>query len=76
MLAEEVPVVPEEQDQRVVELATPLEGLEQHPDALVDRRHHGRPWQYLLLRPGQDRPEQTHCGVRPPEGEGFGEGRP
>ena len=49
VLAEEIAVVAEEDDERVVELALPLQRVEDHADAFVDRRHHARALADLLL---------------------------
>jgi hypothetical protein len=55
VLAEEVTVVAEEEDEGVVELLRPRERVEEHPDALVDRGHHRRAQTDLLLRACLDR---------------------
>src|SRR5688572_16824088 len=54
VLTEEVPVVAEEDDDRVVERAGSLQRIEERADALVHRRHHARPEPDLLLRPRPD----------------------
>src|SRR5215467_15307735 len=61
MLAEEVAVVAEEEDDRVVELARALERLEEHAHALVHRGHHARTQPHLLLAPGVDRRVELPC---------------
>ena len=62
VLAEEVAVVADEDDEGAVERPAPLERAQQHADALVHRGHHRRAEADLLLGARVDRVEQ---GARP-----------
>lgn len=58
VLAKEIAVVAEEQDERIVELAGLLERLEDVGHALVDRGHHRGAQANLLLGAGLHAVEQ------------------
>ena len=72
VLAEEVAVVAQEQDERPVELAGALQRVEDHPDALVDRGHHRRAEANLLLGPGVDGAQDGLRLLAGAEAEGLG----
>src|SRR5262249_28931259 len=55
VLTEEESIVTEEEDDRVVELAAPLERFEEPAYTVVDGRHHARAQPNLLLRAGAQR---------------------
>src|SRR4030095_4371404 len=72
VLAEELAVVAEERDERVIELALALQYLQDRAHALVDRCHHSCALPDLLLLARVQLREDRPCKIRLFEPEGFG----
>src|SRR5262249_1641196 len=59
VLAEEIAIVAEKEDECIIKLTAAVERLEDHADAFIHRGHHARALANFLLRPRANRRENS-----------------